>query len=113
MSADICCASDPLVERIAQFDVCTISDALDRCSIPGQFSNGIDPMWPGGSVAGRVVAMKLVAAAISDRGNRHLGAAAVDAAKPRNVVVVEHPGIPASRWGGRLAAAVVARGVSG
>jgi 4-hydroxy-4-methyl-2-oxoglutarate aldolase len=66
-------------------------------------------------MCGEVVTMSL-GAAEGERAPRHLGAAALEHARPGNVIVIEHrdaPPIIASCWGGLLARAALVRQVSG
>ena len=110
-----------LVARLARMDTCAVSDALDRLGLPGAV-NGIRPMWSCPRTVGRVVTVKLVRA--SDRPSsvavpashpaRHLGTAAVEAASPGDVIVVDHGGrLEAAGWGGILSRAAKVKGVAG
>jgi regulator of RNase E activity RraA len=111
-----------LVARLARLDTCAVSDALDRLGLPGAV-NGIRPMWPCPRTVGRVVTVKLVRAGSrptrSEPGGdahpaRHLGTAAVEAASPGDVIVVDHGGrLEAAGWGGILSLAAKAKGVAG
>jgi regulator of RNase E activity RraA len=102
--------------RLARLDSCAVSDALDRLGLPGAV-NGLRPMWPCPRTIGRVVTVKL--ARVGDErpsrhGGRHLGTAAVEAASPGDVIVVDHAGrLNAAGWGGILSLAAKVRGVAG
>src|SRR5689334_7350625 len=79
-----------LVARLARLDTCAVSDALDRLGLTGAVS-GLRPMWQCPRIAGRVITVKLKPAS-GERPARHLGPAAVDAAAPGNVIVIDHAG---------------------
>jgi regulator of RNase E activity RraA len=101
-----------LVERLRKLDTCAVSDALDRLGLTGA-PQGIGPVWPAPRIAGRVVTVKLVPAgeAIAER---HLGTAAIEAAAPGDVIVVEHNGrLDAAGWGGILSLAAHRKGLAG
>jgi 4-hydroxy-4-methyl-2-oxoglutarate aldolase len=101
-----------LVLRLAKLDTCALSDALDRHGAPGTVT-GIRPMWPCERIAGRVVTVKL-RSADGEKPSRHLCTAAVETARPGDVIVVEHAGrIDVSGWGGLLSLAAKLKGVSG
>ena len=101
-----------LADRLGRLDTCAVSDALDRLGLAGAVS-GLRPMWPCPRIAGRVVTVKLKLADGS-RSARHLGTAAVEAAGPGDVIVVDHGGrSEAAGWGGILSLAAKVKGVSG
>jgi regulator of RNase E activity RraA len=103
---------DSLVARLARLDTCAVSDALDRLGLPGAVS-GLRPMWPCPRIAGRVITVKLKLAD-GERPARHLGTAAVEAATPGDVIVIDHAGrSEAAGWGGILSLAAKTKGVSG
>ena len=105
-------SGDALVNRLARLDTCAVSDAVDRLGLPGAVS-GLRPMWPCPRIAGRVVTVKLKLAD-GTRSARHLGTAAVEAAAPGDVIVVDHGGrSEAAGWGGILSLAAKTKGVSG
>jgi regulator of RNase E activity RraA len=109
--------ADELRERLARLDTCAVSDALDRLGLPGAV-NGIRPMWSCPRTVGRVVTVKLVRAegaqSSTGHGRRHLGTAAVEAAQPGDVIVVDHGGrLEAAGWGGILSLAAKVKGVAG
>lgn len=103
-----------LVDRLSRLDTCAVSDALDRLGLPGAVT-GIRPMWPCPRIAGRVVTVKLVARdAGSPSSTRHLGTAAIEAAAPGDVIVIEHHSrADAAGWGGILSIAAQVKGVRG
>ena len=105
-------AGDSLVARLARLDTCAVSDALDRLGLAGAVS-GLRPMWPCPRIAGRVITVKLKLAD-GTKAARHLGTAAVEAAMPGDVIVVDHAGrAEAAGWGGILSLAAKTKGVSG
>ncbi|HLF78813.1 MAG TPA: RraA family protein [Dehalococcoidia bacterium] len=102
---------DPLVERLAKLDTCAVSDALDRLGLPGAVL-GIHASSPPAKIAGRIVTVKL-ADANGRTATRHLCTAAIEAANPGDVIVIENPRTDAAGWGGILSAAAVTKGVAG
>src|SRR5579884_1832992 len=105
--------SDPLVERLAKLDSCAVSDAMDRHGLPGA-CNGLPPLWPCPRLTGRVVTVKLKPARPGEQSHRHLGTAAIEAAKPGDVIVVDNGGRTyAGSWGGILSVAAKVKGVAG
>jgi len=102
---------DSLTARLAALDTCAVSDALDKLGLPGAVI-GIAALTGPAKVAGRVVTTKL-GAPLPGLPKRHLGAGAVMAAKPGDIIVVEHRGrIDVSGWGGLLSRGAVRRGVA-
>jgi 4-hydroxy-4-methyl-2-oxoglutarate aldolase len=107
---------DDLAVRLDGLDVCVISDALDALQLPGAVA-GILPVWEGARAAGRAVTMTVMTAP-GQRAERHLGAAAIDRARPGEVLVVHQQrtldgALPSAAWGGLLAQAAQLRGVGG
>jgi 4-hydroxy-4-methyl-2-oxoglutarate aldolase len=102
---------DSLTARLAVLDTCAVSDALDKLGLSGAVI-GIAALAGPAKVAGRVVTTKL-GAPLPGLPKRHLGAGAVMAAKPGDIIVVEHRGrIDVSGWGGLLSRGAVRRGVA-
>jgi len=103
--------SEALLKRLRALDVCAVSDALDRLKLPASVS-GLVPQTLRARIAGRVATVKFAAG--SRAGARHACTAAVEAAEPGGIVVVEQrTGVDAAGWGGILSRASVARGLSG
>jgi 4-hydroxy-4-methyl-2-oxoglutarate aldolase len=105
-----------LAARLDGLDVCAISDALDALQLPGAVA-GILPVWEGARVAGRAITMT-VSTAPGQRAERHLGAAAIDRARPGEVIVVHQQrtpdgALPSASWGGLLARAAQLHGICG
>lgn len=100
--------------RLRRLDTCAVSDALDRLGLPGAVT-GIPPQSPPSSavLAGPVITVK-VGPRRDDRPRPHLGARAIAAAAPGDVIVVDHGGrLDVSAWGGILSLAAEQRGVAG
>lgn len=103
---------DEFVSRLGRLDSCAVSDALDKLSLKGSIT-GIQRMTTHARIAGRVLTVKLDRA--QGRSNtRHLCTAAIEAANPGDIIVVEQStGIDAASWGGNLAIGAKMRGVAG
>ena len=103
--------SDKVLERLRALDVCAVSDALDRLKLPASVSRLL-PQTLRARIAGKVATVKFAAG--SKVGARHACTAAVEAAEPGGIVLVEQrTGVDAAGWGGILSRASVARGLSG
>ncbi|AJP72544.1 RraA family protein [Sphingomonas hengshuiensis] len=107
-------SSDPFVARLERLDACAVSDALDKLGLPGCVT-GLRSAMPGRRIAGRVHTVKLKAGSPpAGRPPVHLGAAAIDACAPGEVIVVEQStGIDAGCWGGILSRGAKQKGVAG
>ena len=105
---------DDLVERLATLDVCSVSDAMDALSIEGAVS-GLVPLWEGARVVGRAVTVRLAEGPPPPGAPAvHLGAAAIEASSPGDVIVVDNAGRTGmGGWGGLLTLAASLRGVGG
>lgn len=104
---------DELITRLLRLDTCAVSDALDRLGLAGVVL-GIAPTAPPAKIGGRAVTMRLVdRTAAHAESTRHLGTAAIEAAKPGDVIVIEHRRLDAAGWGGILSAAAQRRGLAG
>src|SRR5580693_759976 len=101
-----------MTSRLLKLDSCAVSDALDKLGLKGSVT-GIDRYSTDRRIAGRVVTVTLGPA--EGRSNtRHLCTAAIEAAQPGDVIVVEQrTGIDAASWGGNLALGAKMRGVAG
>jgi 4-hydroxy-4-methyl-2-oxoglutarate aldolase len=103
------------VARLGRVDSCAVSDALDKLGLKGAVT-GLHRLSTERQIAGRVVTVKLDAgAALGAPGAlRHLGTAAVEAARQGDVIVIEQrTGIDAAGWGGNLSLGAKLRGVAG
>jgi len=101
-----------LLNRLARLDSCAVSDAMDRLGLPGSVS-GLPPRSVPRRIAGRARTVRL-GPAEGRTAQRHLCTAAVEAADPGDVIVIEQrTGIEAAGWGGILSIAAQAKGISG
>ncbi|HLZ73157.1 MAG TPA: RraA family protein [Dehalococcoidia bacterium] len=101
-----------LVARLARLDSCAVSDALDRLGLAGTVT-GIRCQTGTAKIAGRVVTVRL-GPPDGTASTRHLGTAAIEAAAPGDVIVIDHQGRDdAAGWGGILSTAAQIRGVAG
>jgi len=100
------------VSRLNKLDSCAVSDALDKLGLKGSVT-GIHRFTTELRIAGRVLTVKLDRA--EGRSNtRHLCTAAIEAATPGDIIVVEQStGLDAASWGGNLAIGAKMRGVAG
>lgn len=106
-------STEQLVERLRKLDTCAVSDAMDSLGLQGVVL-GLRPMWPCPRIGGRVVTVKLVRRTGNETSTRHLGTAAVVAASPGDIIVVQHRDREdAAGWGGILANAAKTKGVQG
>lgn len=101
-----------LIERLAKLDSCAVSDALDRAGIKG-VAAGLSQLSTTQRIVGEAVTVKLG----PDDGRpakRHLCTAAVEAAGPGKIIVIDHGGrLDAAGWGGILSLAASERQVEG
>lgn len=101
------------VARLRRLDACAVSDALDRLGLFG-VAGGVPQQSGEGRIAGRAVTVKLGLGAAQDPPTRHLCTAAVEAAGPDDVIVIEQrSGIEAGSWGGLLTLGAKRRGIAG
>lgn len=106
--------SDDLVARLSILDVCTVSDALDALGLDGSVV-GLRPLWEGARVVGRAVTVRLAEGPPPpDAVKPHLGARAIEASQPGDVIVVDNAGRTGmGGWGGLLSLAASLHGVGG
>src|SRR5690242_18252568 len=100
------------LDRLACLDSCAVSDALDKLGLPGEVT-GLQQLSAQRRIAGRVLTVKLDRA--EGRSNtRHLCTAAIEAAAPGDIIVIEQrTGLDAACWGGNLTIGAQMRGVAG
>jgi len=100
------------VTRLSRLDSCAVSDALDTLGLTGSVT-GLHRYSSEKRIAGRVLTVKLDKA--EGRSNtRHLCTAAIEAASPGDIIVVEQrTGLDAACWGGNLTIGAQVRGVAG
>jgi regulator of RNase E activity RraA len=100
--------------RLARLDTCALSDALDVLDLPGVVT-GLGALWEGARLAGPAVTVRLVPG-VPDAGRArvHLGARAIERARPGSVIVVDNGGrTEMGGWGGLLSLAAHRVGVAG
>jgi 4-hydroxy-4-methyl-2-oxoglutarate aldolase len=104
---------DDPAARLSRLDACAVSDALDKLGLTGVVT-GIQRLTTGRRISGRVVTVKLERDDGRPAPSRHLGTAAIEAAQPGDVIVLEQrSGVDAACWGGNLSLAAQLRGVAG
>ncbi len=104
---------DTWLPRLAALDSCACSDAMDRLGIAG-VARGLRGLTVARRVTGPVITVQLGPDGGGAPGGRHLGTAAIDAARPGDVIAVAAGGrVDAAGWGGILALAASVRQVSG
>lgn len=103
---------DELISRLSALDSCAVSDALDKLGLKGAVA-GIRRLSSDRRIAGRILTVKLDRA--EGRSNtRHLCTAAIEAASPGDIIVVEQrTGLDAASWGGNLSIGAQVKGVAG
>lgn len=101
-----------LDKSLIRFDTCILSDAMDRLGLAGA-TIGVRPAWKCPKIFGRAVTMKLKPAGV-DRPTQHLGTAAIEIAKPGEIIVIENRvRADAPGWGGLLSLAAKTKGLAG
>jgi regulator of RNase E activity RraA len=101
------------VARLNRLDACAVSDALDKLGLPGVVT-GIHRLATDRRIAGRVLTVKLSPVQAAVTSTRHLSTAAIEAASPGDIIVVEQrTGIDAAAWGGVLSRGAKLREVAG
>ena len=104
--------AEGLVASLVRFDTCILSDAMDRLGLAGA-TIGVRPAWKCPKIFGRAVTMKLKPAGL-DRPTQHLGTAAIELAKPGEIIVIENRvRADAPGWGGLLSLAAKTKGLAG
>jgi regulator of RNase E activity RraA len=105
-------AREAIIERLLKLDTCAVSDALDSLSLKGA-TWGVRPLWQCPKIVGRTVTMKIKPQGLQ-QPTQHLGTAAIEAAQPGDVIVIDNGGkLEFSCWGGLLALSAKLKGVSG
>ena len=104
---------DEIISRLSKLDSCAVSDALDKLGLAGAVT-GMHRFTTTKRICGKVLTVTMGAAAGRPPSTRHLCTAAIEAAQPGDVIVVEQrTGLDAACWGGNLALGAKMRGVSG
>ncbi len=101
-----------LLARLGKLDSCAVSDALDKLGLKGSVT-GIERFSTDRRIVGQVLTVKLDRA--EGRTNtRHLCTAAIEAANPGDIIVIEQrTGLDAASWGGNLSIGAQVKGVAG
>jgi 4-hydroxy-4-methyl-2-oxoglutarate aldolase len=100
------------IRRLGRLDSCAVSDALDKLGLKGSVT-GLHRYSSERRIAGRVLTVRLDRAE-GRASSRHLCTAAIEAASPGDIIVVEQrTGIDAACWGGNLTIGAQVRGVAG
>jgi len=100
-------------DRLAEFDTCCLSDALDALGLHPAIS-GLRRQSGSACIVGRAVTIQLTLGTPSASAPKiHLGARAVEESDEQSIIVISHPGIDAGGWGGVLTRAAIVRGVRG
>lgn len=103
----------PWRHRLAALDSAALSDALDSLGLPPAVT-GLLPFAARSRIAGPVRTVKLAAGSPAESATRHLGTAAIEAADPGDLIVIEHVrDVECAGWGGVLSTAAAIRGVAG
>ena len=106
-------ADQDIVERLKQLDTPSVSDALDNLGLSGRVTH-LKRLATEQRIAGRVLTTKLGTAEVLDGPVRHLCTAAVEAAEPGDIIVIEQrSGLEAAGWGGILSNGAKYRQVAG
>ena len=93
-------------------DTCVVSDALDKLGLNG-VATGLNRLATDKRLAGQILTVRLESAD-GRLAERHLCTAAIEAAAPGNILVVEHHSrADCAGWGGLLSKAAVVKGVAG
>jgi len=108
--------SDSITVRLSRLDACALSDASDKLGIHSCVT-GLAPLSAARKIFGRVHTVKLVKKedVLPPSGKPvHLGANAIMACAPGEIIVVEqNTGLDAGSWGGILSMGAKVRGVAG
>jgi len=99
-------------ERLGRLDTCVVSDALDKLGFTGVVP-GLARLSTDSKITGPVLTVRLETAN-GRTAERHLCTAAIEAAKPGEVIVVEHHSrSDCAGWGGILSRAAGMRKIAG
>ena len=102
-----------ITARLARLDTPAVSDALDRLGLAGTVTE-LSQVSTDRRIAGRVLTVTLGTGTALAATPRHLCTAAVEAAEPGDILVIEQrSGIDAAGWGGILTNAALVAGIAG
>jgi len=103
---------EAIIERLAKLDTCSVSDAMDSLALAGA-TWGVRPQWHCPRIVGRAVTVKIKPVGLQ-QPTQHLGAPAIDAAQPGDIIVIDNTGQRQfSTWGGLLSLSAKLKGLSG
>lgn len=111
MNPSVVVPADPYVARLSRLDACAVSDALDKLGMRGAVI-GLSSLTVRSRICGRVMTVKL-GPPLETISKRHLGVAAIVAAKAGDIIVLENPRVDVSGWGGLLSLAAKRKGIAG
>ncbi|MEX2430505.1 MAG: RraA family protein [Dehalococcoidia bacterium] len=95
-----------------KLDTCAVSDAKDKLGIKGTVL-GVHPLYPTGRIAGRAVTVRMKTKG-SEEPKQHLGTAAILAADPGDIIVIDHRArTDVAAWGGILSTGAKTKGIAG
>ena len=101
-----------VASRLAPLDSCVVSDAIDKLGLNG-VAPGLSRLASDKKLAGRILTVKLETA-YGRLAERHLCTAAIEAASPGNILVIEHHSrTDCAGWGGLLSRAAIVKGIPG
>jgi 4-hydroxy-4-methyl-2-oxoglutarate aldolase len=104
--------SDGLRAEMLSYDSCLISDVLEKLELPFGIAT-LKRQATTRRIFGRAVTVRLVKFS-GEIPKKHLGTAAIEAASPGDVIVIEHQArADCAGWGGLLSTAAKAKGISG
>jgi len=104
--------ANDLRQRLSRLDSCVVSDALDKLGFYG-VAPGLARLSTDQKLTGRVLTVKLETAN-GRMAERHLCTAAIEAAAPGDIIVVEHHSrADCAGWGGLLSRAALVQKVQG
>jgi regulator of RNase E activity RraA len=100
------------IARLGRLDTCIVSDALDKLGFTGVVP-GLARLSTDSKITGPVLTVRLEAAN-GRTAERHLCTAAIEAARPGEIIVVEHHSrSDCAGWGGILSRAAGMRKIAG
>jgi regulator of RNase E activity RraA len=109
---DVNSVNSGFVARLNRLDTCLVSDALDKMGLTGVVP-GLKRLSTNSKITGPVLTVRLEAAN-GRTADRHLCTAAIEAARPGEIIVVEHRSrSDCAGWGGILSRAAGMRKIAG
>ena len=110
--ADLNSVDSGFVARLNRLDTCIVSDALDKLGFTGVVP-GLTRLSTNSKITGPVLTVRLESAN-GRTADRHLCTAAIEAAEPGEIIVVEHRSrADCAGWGGILSRAAGMRRIAG